>query len=341
MGNIRIFVIVLVTVLVCVVSLPVVVRGRVARSRGATVTGASGVSDALAAMYGWVSSLPSPAVHVIPAATQVTVEQSFVVTVQVASEPGAPTPTGTVDLYAGSLALSGALDAGGSTALTVPGGVLAVGTDVLTAGYTPDAASESYYSASTGQAEVVVNAEPAYFSIAAPGITIARGAVMGKTVAVTVYPCRGFSGVVDLTAAVTGAPRIVHDLPRLSFGSTNPVSVVGGAAGTATLTVTTRGSSGLIAYGGAGSAAAPGGGGMPVALLLMTWPVRKKRWMRKRWMRALHSIGVGVFSLWLMGCGVTGQPGAGVGTTRGRYTVTVTGVAAGVSSSGALTITVR
>jgi hypothetical protein len=291
-------------------------------------------------MNGWIANVPSPAVSVIPAATQVTEQQSFVVTVQVASAPGAPAPTGTVELYAGSLRLSGGLDGGGAAVLTVPGGVLAVGTEMLTASYTPDAASAAYYSAASGQAQVVVYAEPAYFSIAAPAITLASGAITGNTVAVSVHPYQGFTGVVDLTAAVTSAPRVVHDLPRLSFGATNPVSIVGGAPGTATLTVTTTGNGGLIAEGGTGTAAAPGGA-MLAALLLMTWPVRKKSWMQHRWRRAVHSIAVGVLSLWLMGCGVTGQPEASVGTTPGTYTVTVTGSAAGVSSTGAFTITVR
>ncbi|MGC8548994.1 MAG: hypothetical protein ACP5M4_04755 [Acidobacteriaceae bacterium] len=348
MGEIRRFVIVWVAFVVGLGCLPVVGYGQAVRewsgSAWTRVNGAAGLrgeSDALAAMYGWVSSVPSPAVDVIPAAKQVTEQQSFVVTVQVGGELGAPAPTGTVELFAGSLRLSGVLDAGGAAAFTVPGGVLAAGTDLLTASYTPDAASASYYSAATGEAQVVVNAEPAYFSIVAPAMTIERGAITGNTVAVTVYPYRGFTGVVNLTAAVTGTPRVVHDLPRLSFGSTNPVNIVGGAAGTAILTVTTTGSGGVIAGGAAGTAAETGGGVMLAALLWMTWPVRKKRWMQRRWVRTLHSIEVGVFSLWLMGCGVTGQPEASVGTTPGTYTVTVTGAAAGVSSTGAFTITVR
>jgi hypothetical protein len=63
--------------------------------------------------------------------------------------------------------------------------------------------------------------------------------------------------------------------------------------------------------------------------------------MQRRAMRALHTVAVAVLSLWLMGCGAPGQVDAGTGTTPGNYTVTVTGVAAGISSTGQFTVTVR
>lgn len=296
--------------------------------------------SALVAYYGWIANVPSPAVTVVPAATSVTEQQSFVVTVQVAGETGVPAPTGTVVLYAGNFQTSAALS-GGEASLTVPGGVLTAGTNVLTASYTPDAASSLYYGGASGRADVVVHPAPAYFGIAGSAITLSRGQVTGNTVAVTVHPYRGFTGVVDLTAAITSAPKVVHDLPTLSFGSTNPVRIVGASAGTAILTITTTGSGGSIADGGPGSPFGSSGGVAFAVLVVMTWPVRRRKWMRHRWMRSLHLIAVGVFSLWLMGCGVTAKTGGDGGTTPGNYTVTVTGSATGVSSTGAFTVTVR
>lgn len=292
-------------------------------------------------MYGLVSGVSSPTVDVIPAATNVTEQQSFVVAVQVASEPGVPGPTGTVALRAGSFRGSVPLEAGGEAAVTVPGGVLTAGTDVLTASYTPDVASAPYYGEGSGEAMVVVYPEPAYFSIAALAITIASGDTTGTTVTVTVTPYRGFSGWVNLTASITGAPRQVYDLPRLSFGATSPVRIADGTAGRARLTISTGGNAGLAAEGEWGIPAAPAGGAMLVALMMLTWPVRRKKWMQRRTMRMLHTGAVALFSLWLMGCGASGPLGTGTGTTPGNYTVTVTGVAGGVSSTGEFKVTVR
>lgn len=289
----------------------------------------------------WAQSVPAPAVSVIPAATNVTEQQSFAVTVQVAATAGAPAPTGTVELSAGSFAASAALQSGGVAALTVPGGALATGTDVLKASYTPDAASAAYYAGSSGQATVVVYPEPAYFSIAAPGMTIARGDTSGNTVLVKVKPHRGFTGLVTLTAAITGTPKQVFDLPTLSFGDTNPVSVSGGASGTALLTVTTQGSTSLAGGGDPGIPVGPAGGVALAGLLLLSWPLRKRKWLHYRAVRALHVVGVVLLSLGLMGCGVQGAPVTGQGTTPGNYIVTVTGAAAGTSSTGQFVITVR
>lgn len=288
-----------------------------------------------------VGAQSAPAVSVIPAASNVTVQQSFAVTVQVASAQGAPAPTGTVELSAGSFSVSAALGAGGEAALTVPGGALAAGTDVLTASYTPDAASAAYYGGATGQAAVVVYPEPSYFSIAAPGLTIAGGDTGGNTVEVKVEPYRGFAGVVTLTAAITGTPKVVHDLPRLSFGSTNPVSIGGGVAGTAVLTVMTTGGRSLAGGVDGGLPLGPAGGATLAGILLLSWPLRNRRWMRYRTMRALHVMGVVLLSLGLMGCGVQGGAAAVQGTTPGSYIVTVTGAAKGASATGQFVVTVQ
>lgn len=310
------------------------------RFRGYVIVGVA-IAICAAIVARGVRAQSAPAVRVIPAAANVTVQQSFAVTVQVASAQGSPAPTGTVELTAGSFSVSAALGAGGVAALTVPGGVLSAGTEVLTASYRPDAASAAYYGGATGQAAVVVYPEPSYFSIAARGLTIAQGDTSGNTVEVKVEPYRGFTGVVTLTAAITGTPKVVHDLPRLSFGSTNPVSIAGGAAGTAVLTVLTTGGRGLTGGVDGGLPIGPAGGAALAGILLLSWPLRKRRWMRYRTMRALHVMGVVLLSLGLMGCGVQGSAPAGHGTTPGSYIVTVTGAAQGASATGQFVVTVR
>lgn len=301
----------------------------------------AGDGAALATMYAWAAPASSPAVTVIPAATNVTVLQSFAVKVKVGSEPGAPDPTGTVVLHAGGYNVSTALQAGGEATLTVPGGVLATGSNVLTAIYTPDAASAGYYGGGSGQAVVIVYPEPSYFSIAAPAITILRGAATGNTVRVAVQPYRGFTGLVTLTAAITGAPRLVHDLPTLSFGATSPVRIVGDSAGTAILTVTTTGNAGLASGNGPEIPLAPAAGSMLAGVLLLIWPANRKRWRQSGMQRALHVTAVAACSIWLLGCGIQGRFISSAGTTPGNYTVTVIGNSEGVSATGQFVVTVR
>jgi hypothetical protein len=295
----------------------------------------------LAAMLAWSPGSPSPTVSVIPAATNVTAQQSFAVTVEVSAEPGAPAPTGTVVLHAGSFQASSALGVGGEAAVTVPGGMLATGTNVLIASYTPDAASAVYYAAGTGQSVVEVYPEPAYFSLAAQGITVARGETVGNQVAVRVQPYRGFTGLVLLTAAVTRAPKVVHDFPLLSFGSTNPVRILDGSAGSAILTITTSGSGGWLAKRDGERFGGSIAGWMLLGLAILTWPTRRTGWMQRRAVQTARLLIVGMFSLLLMGCGIQAQSSLGGGTTPGDYTVTVTGAGAGVSSTAEFTITVH
>lgn len=80
---------------------------------------------------------------------------------------------------------------------------------------------------------------------------------------------------------------------------------------------------------------------MLAGLLLLTFPVGRKKWRQHRAMRMLYVAAVVVFSMGLMGCGFQGGYGAGQGTTPGKYTVTITGVAKGVSATGQLVVTVR
>ena len=85
----------------------------------------------------------------------------------------------------------------------------------------------------------------------------------------------------------------------------------------------------------------PAGGITLAGLALLSWPLRRRKWMRYRTMRALHVVGVLLLSLGLMGCGVQGAPAGVEGTTPGNYIVTVTGVAPGVSATGQFVVTVR
>ncbi|MGD0366704.1 MAG: FG-GAP-like repeat-containing protein, partial [Acidobacteriaceae bacterium] len=83
--------------------------------------------------------------------------QALPVTVTVSGGAGNPTPTGSVTLSSGSYTSAATTLTAGSTTITIPAGSLAVGSDTLTAAYTPDAGSSSIYSGATGAAPVTVS----------------------------------------------------------------------------------------------------------------------------------------------------------------------------------------
>jgi len=99
----------------------------------------------------------TPTVTVTPGASSVTTAQTLTVTVSVAGS-SASTPAGTVVVSSGSYASAQLTLSGGSAMVTVPAGLLVVGSDTLTASYTPETASAGTYSSATGNAVVPVGA---------------------------------------------------------------------------------------------------------------------------------------------------------------------------------------
>lgn len=101
--------------------------------------------------------LLAPTVTVMPGASSVTTAQTLTVTASVAGSSGS-TPAGTVVLSSGSYASPQLTLSGGNAAVTVPAGLLVVGSDTLTASYTPAAASPATFASATGSAAVSVGA---------------------------------------------------------------------------------------------------------------------------------------------------------------------------------------
>jgi hypothetical protein len=182
------------------------------------------------------------------------------------------------------------------------------------------------------------------FTIAGTAVTVTAGATTGNTSTITVTPSGGFTGSVALTAAVTSGPNGAQNpgnLISFSFGSTSPVSITGAAAGTATLTITTKAMGtcaqtyqtphGFFWY--IGGCAALG------CLLLFGIPARRRRWGLALAMLALLAALVGGF----LACGggvVLDCPGT-PGTPKGTYTITVTGTSGAITATGAVTLTVQ
>ena len=96
----------------------------------------------------------TPAVTVTPATPAITSAQPLSVSISVSGGTGNPTPTGSVTLRSGTYTSAANTLSSGSATINVPAGALALGSDTLSAAYTPDSASSTYNSA-TGSSSAV------------------------------------------------------------------------------------------------------------------------------------------------------------------------------------------
>jgi hypothetical protein len=179
-------------------------------------------------------------------------------------------------------------------------------------------------------------------TVSGTAVTIAPGAASGNTSTITVTPTGGFTGSVALTATLTDQPSGAQDVPTLSFGSTNPVSITGTQAGTAILTIsTTAASSSSVSYPeGQGFRWKAAGGVALAGMLLLGIPARRRCW------RALLSMLILLVALagGMLACGGGNNGGGGTGnpgTTAGTYTVTVTGASGTKTAKATITVTVQ
>jgi hypothetical protein len=140
-----------------------------------TCMGTGGTANASAIVTVSASALITPAVTVTPVSTTIPFGQSLSVTISVSGGSGNPTPTGSIVLSSGTYASSPTTLTSGSATIVVPAGSLAVGTDELTAVYTPDAASSAIYSSASGTSSVTVTA-------ASSGITVSINTLANRHV---------------------------------------------------------------------------------------------------------------------------------------------------------------
>jgi hypothetical protein len=184
--------------------------------------------------------------------------------------------------------------------------------------------------------------EPANAAIALSNngpISVSAG-VQGTTT-ITVTPSNGFLGPVNLSCSVSSLSGGVYP-PTCSIGSS--LTITGTAAQTATLTISTTGSSSAKsepALFGRESGIAFG------CLLLCGALARRKAW---RGMLSLVVIGGVLLAISNIGCssgnsngsgGGGTQPPATVRTTAGVYTVTVTGTNGAINGTTAVTLNVQ
>jgi hypothetical protein len=96
----------------------------------------------------------APSMTVFPNPANVPATQAMIVNIAVSGGSGNPTPTGSVTVSSGRYTSSATSLIGGSAAITVPAGSLAIGTDTLTASY----AGDDNYRPATGSASVAITA---------------------------------------------------------------------------------------------------------------------------------------------------------------------------------------
>ena len=279
-----------------------------------------------------------PGIKVTPGATAITPDQSLTVQVEVDAAMGTGDPTGSVTLTSGTYTSAATAVVGELASITIPPGSLATGTDTLTVSYSGD----GNYTTATGTATVTVNAVPPSLTAAATDVTLGTaGATTGNTSTITITPAGGFTGSVDLTAAVTTSPAGAQNLPTLSFGSTTPVVITSTAAGHATLTVTTTpATTSAVVPPPMHRVWFPAGGTALGLLVLFGIPARRRK--LRAWLgMVLLFAGVSVGMTACSGGGTsTPPPVTHPGTTAGTYVVTVTATSGAVTAKTTLQVKV-
>jgi len=166
-----------------------------------------------------VGSVVKPTVTAASSTSTITTAQSLGVGIVVNGGSGGQFPTGTVTLSSGSYASSATSLTFGQVNILIPAGALAIGTDTLTASYTPDSASASLYGSASGTTAVTVSG-PARV---APTMTATPSSTSITTI-------QGLTISVALSGA-SGSPTPTGSLTLTGGGySSVPASLAVGAA---------------------------------------------------------------------------------------------------------------
>lgn len=227
------------------------------------------------------------------------------------------TPTGTVVLTSGTFTSASKSLTGGSVTFNLSPGVLAVGTDTITATYSGD----SVYTTATGTTSVTITLVN-YTVAAAAAAAVSKGGTTSSTI--TVSSTNGYSGSVAVTCALTSSPAGATHSPTCAV-SGSPVTLSSTTtSGQVTATVSTTAAQASLQKPNIGGWAEAGGGVVLALLVFFGIPARRREW------RAFAGMLVLLFTLGsLVACGGGGgggtTPTKDPGTTSGSYTFTVTG----------------
>ncbi|MFT4113004.1 MAG: protease pro-enzyme activation domain-containing protein [Silvibacterium sp.] len=181
-------------------------------------------------------------VAVVPASTSLSSTQSDKITIQVNTSSVGAYPTGTLTIAVNGTTVEttsslqqsyGDTGVAAAITLTLQGSSLASGTNTITATYGGD----NNYAGSTGTATLTV-AEAAFQLTTTGSINVQAGATTGDTSTITVAPSNGFTGVVNLSCAVSSEPASASNPATCSIPST--VNITGTTPMTAALTAVTE-----------------------------------------------------------------------------------------------------
>ena len=103
-------------------------------------------------------ALTVPLIAVSPSGSNLITTQTLTLTVVVSGGTGNPSPTGSVVLTSGSYTSAAMNLTRGVASIIVPAGSLALGSDSLAVGYTPDASSSTVYTGASGTSSVTITA---------------------------------------------------------------------------------------------------------------------------------------------------------------------------------------
>ncbi len=211
----------------------------------------------------------TPSVTVTPTPSSITTVQAVSVTVGVSAGTGSAVATGSVTLSSGTYTSAATALSSGSATINIPAGKLSIGTDTLTASYTPDTNGSGYYTSASGTGPVVVSA-------VVPTVTVTPGAssinaTQPLSVTVTV---NGGTGNPTATGTVTLSGGSYTSAATALSSGTATINIPGGtlSKGTYTFTATytpDTGSSSIYA-GASGTAATSVGVGLTAPTMTVT-----------------------------------------------------------------------
>ncbi len=216
---------------------------------------AAPVYDTASGTHTETVTLATPTVTVTPSPASITTVQALAVTVGVSGGTGSPAATGSVMLSNGNYASAPATLASGSALINVSAGLLAAGTDTLTATFTPDAPGMAIYNGATGTKAVTVTK-------ATPTVTVnptpsPATTLQGISVSVSVSGGNGTptpTGTVSLTSGTYSLGPIAVNTDGNTFFNI-PAGSLPGGSDTLKVTYTPDQLGGVIYNGASGTAA--------------------------------------------------------------------------------------
>ena len=179
---------------------------------------------------------------------------SFTLTVYIDTTSLGAAPTGEVALTANGSSLGTPSQlAAGQAKITVEGNQLVAGTNTITMTYGGD----SSYTGSTGTIQIAVS--PSKFTLTnSGGLTLVAGATAANTVSIAAAPTNSFTGVINLSCAVTAEPASPTSPATCNVPASVDISGSASVSGTLTVATTTTTTAGAYAITVTGTDAATG-----------------------------------------------------------------------------------